>query len=100
MNEKEWSEWSYDCKDASGQFLDGPGWIKKLTLTADGLTTTSVAFYDGHNANGTHKTTLQVGPKVTIDVEFEIPFKVEQGFYAEISASVECVNVQYKKAKP
>jgi len=53
MGEKEWSEWSYDSKVASGQFLDGPGWIKKLTLAADPWNLASVSFYDGHSTNGT-----------------------------------------------
>jgi len=100
MEEKEWSEWSYDCKAASGQFLDGPGWIKKLTLTADGTNPANVSFYDGHNANGTHKITLRTVKERTQDVPYEIPFHVEQGLYGKLSANIECVSVQYKKDKP
>jgi len=100
MSEKEWGEWSYDCKVASGQFLDGPGWIRKLTLTADGSNPASASFYDGHNANGTHKTTLRTVANRSQDTDYEVPFKVEQGLYVALSANIECVSVQYKKAKP
>ena len=100
MGEKEWSEWSYDSKVASGQFLDGPGWVKKLTLAADPWNLASVSFYDGHSTNGTLKITMQVIPSRFEEVNYEIPFKVEQGLYAEISTPFRCVSVQYKKAKP
>jgi len=100
MNEDEWKEWSYDCKDASGQFLDGPGWVRKLTLTADGSNPANASFYDGHNTGGTHKTTLRTVANRTQDVPYEIPFHVEQGLYGELSANIECVSVQYKKDKP
>lgn len=100
MDEQERKQWSYDCKDVSGQFLDGPGLVKKLTLTADGSNPTSTSFYDGHTTGGTHKITLRTVANRTQDVEYEIPFKVEQGLYADIAANVECVSVQYKKEKP
>ena len=100
MDEKEWSEWSYDCKDASGQFLDGPGRVKKLTLTADDTNPTSVTFYDGHTVGGKPIITLRTVKDRTQDIEYEIPFRVEQGLYADIAANVECVCVQYRKDKP
>jgi len=100
MDEKEWSEWSYDCKSASGLFLDGPGWVKKMTLTADGSNPSSVSFYDGHNTNGQHIITLRTIANRTQDVEYGVPFKVQQGLYADIAANVECVSIQYKKDKP
>lgn len=100
MNEKEWSEWSYECLVASGQFLVGPGWIKKLSLTADGSNAASVAFYDGHTNLGTHKITLRTIANRSHDVDYEVPFHVEQGFYGDLSANIECVTVQYKKDKP
>jgi len=100
MDEKEWPEWSFDCKAASGQFLDGPGWVKKITLTADGSNPTNVAFYDGHTTSGKHKVTLRTITNRTQDVNFDIPFKVDQGLYAEVAANVECVSVQYRKDKP
>lgn len=100
MAEKEWGEWSYDCKDVSGQFLVGPGWIKKVTLTADGTNPASVSFYDGHTQLGKHKITLRTVKNQTQNADYEIPFKVEQGFYAVLSANIECVSVQYKKDKP
>ena len=100
MNEEEWKEWSYDCKVASGQYLDGPGWVRKMTLTADGTNAANVAFYDGHNANGKHKITLRTIANRSHEVNYDVPFKVEQGLYAALSANIECVSVQYKKAKP
>ena len=97
--ENEWKEWSYGCKAASGQFLDGPGWVRKLTLTADGSNSADVSFYDGHNANGTHKTTLRTVANRSQDVDYSVPFRVEQGLYATLSTNIECVSVQYKKDK-
>jgi len=100
MNEDEWKEWSYDCKGASGQFLIGPGWIRKLTLTADGSNPASVSFYDGHNTSGNHKITLRTVANKSHDVDYAVPFKVEQGLYGSLSANIECATAQYKKAKP
>lgn len=100
MAEKEWSEWSYDCISASAQVLDGPGWVKKFTLTADGSNPTSVSLYDGHTTNGKHKTTVRTIANRSHNVDYEIPFKVEQGLYASVAANVECVSFQYKKIKP
>jgi len=100
MDEQEYKDWSYDCKAASGQFLDGPGWIKKFTLTADGTNTTLVSFYDGHTTGGRHIITLRTVANRSHSIDYEIPFKVEQGLYADIAANVECVTVQYKKDKP
>jgi len=100
MEESKWKEWSCDCKTVSGQFLDGPGWVKKIVLTADGSNPANVSFYDGHNANGKHKTTLRTVANRTQDVNYEVPLRVEQGLYGELSANIECVSVQYKKDKP
>ena len=100
MDEKEWGEWSFDCKDASGLFLDGPGWVKKMTLTADGSNPASASIYDGHTTGGKHKITLRTVANRTHSSDYEIPFHVEQGLYAEISANVECLSIQYKKDKP
>jgi len=100
MDEKAWSEWSYDCKEESGQFLDGPGWVKKMTLTADGAVPNSVSFYDGHTTDGRHLVTLRTVTNRSQDIEYEIPFRVNQGLYAEFAGNIECVSVQYKKAKP
>jgi len=100
MDEKEWPEWSFDCKAASGQFLDGPGWVKKMTLTADGSNPTSASLYDGHTTGGVHKVTLRTVANRTHSSDYEIPFHVEQGLYADIAANVECLSIQYKKDKP
>ena len=100
MEEKEWEDWSYDCKGASGLFLDGPGWIRKLTLTADGSNSASVSFYDGHTNLGTHKITLRTVANRSHDVDYEVPFHVNQGLYGVLSANIECATVQYKKDKP
>lgn len=100
MDEIQWPNWSYDCKDVSGQFLDGPGWIKKLTLTADDTNPTSVSFYDGHTTSGKLKLTLRTVLNRTQTVDFDIPFRVDQGLYAEMADNIECVSVQYNKDKP
>lgn len=100
MDEEKWKDWNYDCKAKSGQFLNGSGRVKKMTLTADGTNPASVSFYDGHTTDGTHKITLRTVKNQTVDVEYEIPFRVEQGLYAELSANIECVSVQYRKDKP
>jgi len=100
MNEDEWKKWSYDCKDASGLYFDGPGWIRKLTLTADGTNATSVSFYDGHDTKGKHRITLRTIANRTQDIDYSVPFHVDQGLYADIAANVECVSIQYKKDKP
>ena len=80
MDEKEWGEWSFDCKDADGQFLDGPGLIKKLIVSPKNNKKTDAAFYDGHTTGGKLKITLRCATNQTCSVDFEIPFKVEQGF--------------------
>lgn len=101
MNEKEWAGWSFDCKTDSGQFLDGPGWIKKLTVTSDGSGAASAKFYDGHNANGTLKIALRsVNNQTFCSADFEIPIKVEQGLYVEVASNADSITAQYKKAKP
>jgi len=100
MDEKDWPNWSYNCKAKSGQYLDGPGRVKKMTLTADGTNPASVSFYDGHTTAGQHKITLRAPKNTSVEIEYEIPFWVVQGLYAELSANIECVSVQYRKEKP
>lgn len=100
MEEKEWSGWSYDCKGVDGQFLDGPGWIRKLTLVANGTNATSAAFYDGHTTSGKHLITMRAPKNSTRSVDFETPFKVNQGLYVDVGTNIECVTAQYKKMKP
>jgi len=100
MDETAWNDWSFDCKAESGQFLDGPGWVKKITLTADGSNPTSVSLYDGHTTGGKHKMTVRTIANRTHSTDFLIPFYVEQGLYADIADNVECVAIQYLKAKP
>ncbi len=100
MSEKDWADWFYDRKVASGQILDGPGWVKKLTITGNGTNALTADFYDGHSTEGTHKITLRVTSKDSQDINYEIPFRVEQGLYVEVDVTPDCVSVQYKKDKP
>lgn len=100
MDKKQWAEWNFEQRTGDGQFLDGPGWISKLIVSANATGATSVVFYDGHTTSGKLKLTMHVPTSGTRSVNFSIPIKVEQGLYADASANIACVAVQYLKVKP
>lgn len=100
MDEDKWPDWSYDRKSATGQFLDGPGWIKKLTVTGKEGKLTVANFYDGHTSGGKHLITVRAPINQTRPIDYEIPFKVHQGLYMAAGNDLECVSVQYRKDKP